>query len=160
PDIAFSARPIQIRPPHQFPVLEHQLRVKLGIESTASERDGDVVLLDFGDAVGVDLAGGDQLEDGPRAARRPGPRGGAGRQVEVPAVLPSSSEPRSIATWCSPASRRPISPRSTASSKRSHPGSPNASSSISDTSCRQAVPSKSTSNARTGNTHGAYPPRT
>jgi len=87
PDIAFSARPIQIRPTHQFPVLEHQLRVKLRIESTASERNGDVVLLDFGDAIGVDLAGGDQLEDGPRVGRRRGPRGEAGRQVEVHAVL-------------------------------------------------------------------------
>jgi hypothetical protein len=79
PDIAVSAPPIHVCPTHQFPVLEHQLRVEPGIESTASELDGDVVLVDLGDAVGIDLAGGDQLEDGPRVGRRRGPRGEAGR---------------------------------------------------------------------------------
>jgi hypothetical protein len=70
---------MQIRPTHQAPVLEHQLRVQRRIESNSSERDGDVVLVDFGDAIGIDLAGGDQLEDGPRVRRRRGPRGEAGR---------------------------------------------------------------------------------
>jgi len=55
------------------------LGVEPRIESTASERDGDIVLVDFGDAIGIDLAGGDQLDDGLRVGRGRGPRDEAGR---------------------------------------------------------------------------------
>src|SRR4029453_15101475 len=74
PDIALTATPVDLGVGDELVALKHQQRIERGIETLPPETDGDVVHADLGDAVGVELARGDQLEDrgGVRRGRRAG----------------------------------------------------------------------------------------